>query len=104
MRRKDLVIVGDSSFAEIAREYFDHDSDHRVVAFAVEKAYLKRDNLGGLPVVALETVEEQFSPQQHQLHVAIVYTQLNRLRARLCTKAKERGYRLASYVSSRAFV
>ncbi|MGK2953005.1 MAG: acetyltransferase [Thiobacillus sp.] len=104
MSRRKLVIVGDSAFAEIAREYFDADSDHEVVAFAVERAYLKRDHLHGLPIVPFETLQEQFDPQTHDVHVAVVYTQLNRLRARLAAQAKEKGYRLASYISSRAFV
>lgn len=104
MSRRKLVIVGDSAFAEIAREYFDADSHHEVVAFAVEQAYLKRDNLHGLPIVPFETLQEQFDPQTHDVHVAVVYTQLNRLRARLASAAKAKGYRLASYVSSRAFV
>ena len=103
-RRRKLVIVGDSAFAEIAREYFDHDSDHEVVAFAVEEAFIKRESLLGLPVVPLEAMEKLFDPASHDAHVAVVYTQLNRLRARLCETVKAKGYRLASYVSSRAFV
>lgn len=104
MERKRLVLVGDSAFAEIAHEYFEHDSDYRVAAFAVERAFLKRDNLRGLPVVALETLQEQFGPQTHEAHVAVVYTELNRLRSRLCNEVRSQGYGLASYVSSRAFV
>jgi sugar O-acyltransferase (sialic acid O-acetyltransferase NeuD family) len=104
MSKRKLVIVGDSAFAQIAREYFDHDSDHDVVAFAVEQAYLKRDSLDGLPVVALETLAQQFDPHTHSAHVAVTYQQLNRLRSRLASIVKSEGYRLASYVSSRAFV
>jgi sugar O-acyltransferase (sialic acid O-acetyltransferase NeuD family) len=36
--------------------------------------------------------------------VAAVYTQMNRLRTRLSQAARAKGYRLASYHSSRAFV
>lgn len=104
MSPKKLVIVGDTAFAEIAREYFDADSAYRVVAHAVEKPYLKRDELHGLPVVEFETLERHFSPADHEVYVAATYTQLNRLRTRLARSAKERGYTLASYVSSRAFV
>ena len=99
-----LIIVGDSAFAEIAREYFDVDSNYRVVAFSVESAYLKNDRLHDLPVVAFETLEQSYSPHEHHIFVAITYTQLNRLRARLMASAKKKGYGLASYVSSRAFV
>jgi sugar O-acyltransferase (sialic acid O-acetyltransferase NeuD family) len=104
MKTRQLVIVGDSAFAEIAHEYFDADSDYRVVGFAVESAYLKRSELHGLPVVAFEELEQHFPAADHEVFVATVYTQLNRLRTRLAQAAKGRGYRLASFVSPRAFV
>ena len=103
-KTRKLVIVGDSAFAEIAHEYFDADSDYTVVGYSVETAYLKRSGLHGLPVVPFETLEQHFAPDEHEVFVAATYTQLNRLRARLSAQAKARGYRLASYVSSRAFV
>jgi sugar O-acyltransferase (sialic acid O-acetyltransferase NeuD family) len=102
--RRNLILVGDSAFAEVAREYFDAESEHRVVAFSVEQAYLRRAELHGLPVVPFETLAQQFAPAHHDVYVAVVYTQLNRLRARLAAEAKARGYRLASFVSPRAQV
>jgi hypothetical protein len=39
----DLILVGDSAFAEVAHEYFMAFSPWRVRAFAVERAHLKRD-------------------------------------------------------------
>jgi sugar O-acyltransferase (sialic acid O-acetyltransferase NeuD family) len=104
MKRRKLVIVGDSAFAEIAHEYFDADTDYQVVGFSVESGYLKRQELHGLPVVAFESLEQHFAPGEHEVFVAATYTQLNRLRTRLAAAAKARGYRLASYVSPRAFV
>lgn len=104
MAQRKLVIVGDSAFAEVAREYFDAESDHQVVAFAVEQAFLKRESLHGLPVVPFETLAQQFTPSEHDVYVAVVYTQLNRLRARLAAQAKAQGFALASFVSPRAQV
>jgi sugar O-acyltransferase (sialic acid O-acetyltransferase NeuD family) len=103
-KSRKLVIVGDSAFAEVAYEYFTCDSEYEVVAFAVEQEYLKRDGLFGLPVVALEELPQRYAADAHSVYVAIVYTQLNRLRARLVAAAKTAGYELASYVSSRAAV
>lgn len=102
--RHRLVILGDSAFAEIAHEYFTHDSPYEVVAFSVEREYLKRSELRGLPVVALEDLADRFRPADHCFYAAVVYTQLNRLRARLFETAKAMGYKPASYISSRAFV
>jgi sugar O-acyltransferase (sialic acid O-acetyltransferase NeuD family) len=99
-----LIIVGDGLFAEIAHEYFEHDSDYDVVAFSVESAYLQRSELRGVPVVPFEEVEQHFDPGAHSVYAALTYTQVNRLRTRLSAAARAKGFALASYVSSRAFV
>lgn len=104
MKAKKLVIIGDSAFAEIAFEYFTHDSEYEVVAFAVEAAYRKSNEKFGLPLIDVENMEREFLPEEHSVFVAIVYSQLNRLRCRLMREAKAKGYALASYISSRAFV
>src|SRR5579859_4236050 len=99
-----IVIVGDGEFAEIAYEYFTHDSAFDVAAFAVERPYLKRDSLFDLPVVAFENLETLYPPSKFGIFVAITFTQLNRVRARLYHSAKAKGYLPVSYVSSQAFV
>jgi sugar O-acyltransferase (sialic acid O-acetyltransferase NeuD family) len=104
MSKQPLILLGDGAFAEIAFEYFTHDSEFEVVAFAVERQYLKRDRLFDRPVVAFEDLEQTYDPARHHFYAALVYTQLNRLRARLYTAAKAKGYRPASYISPRAFV
>jgi sugar O-acyltransferase (sialic acid O-acetyltransferase NeuD family) len=101
---RKVVVVGNTAFAEIAREYFDADSDYEVVGFSVERGYLTEEKLAGLPVVPFEELEDTFPPTEHDVYVAATYTQLNRLRTRLADSAKARGYGLATYVSSRAFV
>jgi sugar O-acyltransferase (sialic acid O-acetyltransferase NeuD family) len=103
-KRAKLVLVGAGEFAEIAYEYFTHDSHYDVVGFAVERQYLDAPELFGLPVVAFEDMESQFAPGDHEAFVAITNTQLNRVRARLFHATKTKGYALARYVSSRAFV
>src|ERR1051325_4622617 len=103
-KRHKLIVIGDTAFAEIAYEYFTHDSDYEVVAFCVEQAYLKRPTLFGLPVVAFEELADLYLPAQPSFYAAHVYTQRNQLRTRLYLEAKAKGFTPASYVSSRAFV
>jgi sugar O-acyltransferase (sialic acid O-acetyltransferase NeuD family) len=99
-----IVIVGDGETAELAYEYFTHDSPHEVVAFSVERAYRKKDEMFGLPVLDFEELEARFPPAEFRAFVAVSYTKLNRVRARLCRDARAKGYKLATYISSRAFV
>jgi len=99
-----IVIVGAGETAEIAYEYFTYDSAYEVAAFAVEAPYRSATQLFGLPIVAFEDVEGLYPPHEFDAFVAVSYVKLNRVRARLYTQSKLKGYRLASYVSSRAFV
>lgn len=103
-KERKLILVGDRVFAEIAYEYFTHDSEYEVVAFSVEREYQRGDRFMDLPVVPFESLADTYDPAGHSVHVAITYLQFNRVRARLATEARERGFSLASYVSSRAFV
>ncbi|MCY6356044.1 acetyltransferase [Clostridium sp. ZS2-4] len=103
-KKEKIIIIGDGEFAEIAYEYFTYDSPYEVAAFAVEKKYLKKDSLFGLPVIAFENMEEQFPTSEYKAFTAITFTQFNRTRTRLYHAAKNKGYKFVSYVSSRAFV
>jgi sugar O-acyltransferase (sialic acid O-acetyltransferase NeuD family) len=99
-----IVIVGAGEQADIAYEYFTHDSPHEVVAFAVEAAYREQDEHEGLPVVDFEDLAERFPPGEHSAFVAIASQQLNRLRRRLFDAVKEQGFQCVSFVSPHAFV
>jgi sugar O-acyltransferase (sialic acid O-acetyltransferase NeuD family) len=99
-----LVIVGAGETAEIAYEYFTYDSPFEVVAFSVERNFLKEKDLFGLPVVPFEEVEQLYSPKRYKIFVAISYTQLNRIRTRLYNEVKRKGFIAASYISTKAFV
>jgi sugar O-acyltransferase (sialic acid O-acetyltransferase NeuD family) len=101
---KPLVIYGNGSVAEVAYEYFTHDSDYEVLGFTVERSVREEDSKFGLPMIPFEEVEATFSPEVASMFVAVGYLQRNRVRSRIYETAKAKGYRLATYVSSRAFV
>ncbi len=103
-KTRRLVIVGAGETALLAHEYFTCDSPFEVVAFSVERAFLREDRLEGLPVVPLEELAARYAPDSHYAFVAVSYTKLNRVRTRLYQQCKAQGFRMASYVSSRAFV
>lgn len=98
-----VVIFGSSEIAEIAHFYLTRDSEHEVVAFTVDQAYLKSENFHNLPIVPYEKLEKYYSPDQYKLFIAISYQQMNKLRAEKYLNAKSRGYKFISYISSKAF-
>lgn len=102
-KKEKIIIIGDSAFAQIAYEYFTHDSLYEVAAFSVEKEFFKRKDLFGLPVAPFEELEKLYDPTEYKVFVAVTYIQLNRVRTRLYEEAKRKGFSAVSYVSSRCF-
>lgn len=100
---KPLVIIGNSEIAAMACEYFRHDSPYEPVGFAIGAEYIESDSFEGLPVVSLDAVTKRFPPDQVSAFVAIGGVQLNRVPARHYDLMKQKGFALASYVSSHAF-
>jgi sugar O-acyltransferase (sialic acid O-acetyltransferase NeuD family) len=104
MERRKLLIVGDSSFAEVAFELFNGPSKYAVCAFAVHGAFRKRESLFARPIHPLEDISSLCPPETHDVFVALTYRELNRVRTRICEEMKEKGYKLAKYISPHAFV
>jgi sugar O-acyltransferase (sialic acid O-acetyltransferase NeuD family) len=99
-----LVIIGDGETAELAYDYFTDEGKYDIVGFSAEEQCRKNHMLLGLPVVPLEEIEKFYDPQIHRAFVAVSFTQLNRLRARLLDAVKRKGYASCSYVSPNAFI
>jgi sugar O-acyltransferase (sialic acid O-acetyltransferase NeuD family) len=102
--KKSLVIFGSGDIAQLAHYYFTQDSDYVVVAFAVDEDYIKESEFCGLPVVPFEDVVENYPPDSFDFFVALSYSRLNAVRKEKFLAAKEKGYNLASFISSRATV
>ena len=101
---RPLVIFGTGGFAEIAKYYFERDSTYSVVGFTVDATYVVEATFQGLPVVAFEELKASFPPDQAEMFVAMGIQKVNQIRAAKVAEAEARGYRLASYLSSRARV
>lgn len=103
-KTKKLVIVGSGETGLIAYEYFQLDSCYEVVAFSVNEQYINEPTINDLPVVPFETLEEKYNPNEYEVYIAISSGKLNRNRTKVYNEAKLKGYKCASYRSSRAFI
>lgn len=98
---KQVVLFGTQKMAEMVHFYMTKDSDCEPVAFTVDAARQDRSEFCGLPVVPFEEVERRYPPDGFGMFVAIGYTKLNKPRAAKFQEAKDKGYRLMSYVCSK---
>ena len=102
-RSKKVVLYGNGQMATFAQAVLTHDSPYEVVAFTVDDALITDKTILGLPVVPFETVERSYPPEDFAAHIAVGFRRVNGVRAEKYGQAKEKGYELLTYISSRAF-
>ena len=95
-----VVIFGLGDCARMAHYYFEHDSEHKVVAFTVDANYLQGEQFNELPLVDFISVPALYPPDEYAMFIAIGYRNMNKARAEKYYQAKAWGYNLVSYVSS----
>ena len=103
-KTKKAVIFGTDSFADIVYFYLTNDSEYEVVAFTATSDFIKEDTKFDLPIVPFEDIETKYSPDEYEMYIAVGYVNLNKTRARFYNEAKEKGYKLLTYISSKATV
>lgn len=100
-----VIIFGLQDFAELAHYYLSTDSTHEVAAFCVHEAYLPRTAVfKDLPVVAFEQVENLYPPSGYVFFAPLAPKKMNTLRQQVYAAIQKKGYRMISYISSRATV
>lgn len=98
----NVVIFGISQWAELAHFYLTHDSPHKVVAFTLDRDYMEGASYHDLPVVPFDEVEHYYAPEEFRMFIPMSFKKMNHLRADRYYDAKQKGYELISYVSSKA--
>ncbi|OEE77726.1 acetyltransferase [Vibrio genomosp. F6] len=101
---KNIIIFGLGDNSELAHYYFNNDSEHKVVAFTVDKEFQDKEEFCGLPVIAFEELSSKYSQEDNVLFIAIGYGSMNKNRENAYEKAKGQGWGFANYISSRATV
>ena len=99
---KRIVLFGDRQVADLAHFFLTHDSDHEVVAFTVDGAHISAATMSGLPIVPFEEVQTRYPPGDFGMFIAIGSARMNKLRESKYNAAKDLGYELITYVSSKA--
>jgi len=98
---KKIIIYGNGSFAKLMSYYFSVDSQYEVVAFTVDSPFVTNESCYGLPLIAFENIEKIYPVSDYLMFVAIGYKNM-RNREILFKNAKDKGYELVNYISSKA--
>ena len=99
---RNLIIFGDTPFAERVFKYINFEGKDKVIAFTQEKNFISKKELQGLPVIPfeeLDSFEESF-----EIVLGIGYTKMNKLKERIYDMCISNGYKIATYISTNAIV
>jgi sugar O-acyltransferase (sialic acid O-acetyltransferase NeuD family) len=108
--KNKVIIFGILDTAELAHYYLTNDSEYEVVAFTVNKEYMKGDTFTPInsdksyPVVPFEELENTYPPSDYLFFAPMTGVKMNNVRKRIYEEGKEKGYEYISYVSSKATV
>jgi sugar O-acyltransferase (sialic acid O-acetyltransferase NeuD family) len=97
-----LVIYGTGLIAEVAAFYFERDSAYEVAAFTNAREFITETTFHGKPIIAFEDLASSHPPSENCVFIALGYKSMNQVRQARYAEAKQKGYSLATYVSSRA--
>jgi sugar O-acyltransferase (sialic acid O-acetyltransferase NeuD family) len=103
-KTKKIIIFGIGLYPEIIHQYLTDDSEFEVVAFTLDDSYINEDTYLGLPLIPFSKVQDTFPPEDYYMHVGLSYTNLNHLRKSRYHEAKEKGYTLPTYISTKATI
>lgn len=101
-KTKKAVIFGTGSFSELVYYYLTNDSEYEVVAFTATSDSIENETFFDLPLRAFETIEKEYPSNEYEMFIAIGYVQLNKVRERFYNEAKDKGYTLLTYISSKS--
>lgn len=104
MQKKKLIIYGIGRFARFAAYVFNNDSQYIVNGYSIESSLLEtKSNFfdSSIEYIPFEKLNKIKAPREHHLFIAVGN---NLVRERLYFSAKQQGFELASYLSSKASI
>ncbi len=94
---KKAIIFGTGVFPQVLYYYLNVVNPIYIYGFTAERRFCKSDNYLNLPLVAFETVEKYFPPDEYGIYICLGYTNMNAERERIFKTALEKGYEILSY-------
>ncbi len=101
---RNLVIFGDSSFAERISLYIKQEQQDKLVAFTLDQDRISRTTIDGLPVIPLDELNIHLGKDSFEIILGIGYTKMNDLRKMIHDKCIQAGCKVGNYISSKAIV
>jgi len=100
---KNVIIFGIGKIAEVAYYFLKNDTNLNVVAFTLEKNFIKDSKIKfNLSIESFEDLEKKYLPNEYLLFAPCTASNLNKFRERIYEEGKKKGYTFYTYISTKA--
>ena len=99
MEKKKLFIYGVGGLADYAGYVFENDSDFEVVGSCIEKNYLEKNPDDSTETKVFEDIQDKLLQENTFLFIAVGN---NLIRERIYQVSNQKGFKMATYISSKA--
>ncbi len=101
---QQVIIYGDSDFAELVYYQLETDGRYKILAFTVDESKFEKNTFFGLPVIPFQQLSNHYSTNEVKIFPAIGYSKLNTIREIVISEIEKDGYELLTYISRLAYV
>lgn len=101
---KKIIIYGCGIGANVATRYIQSDKEDKICAYTADAKYISNQKFMNLPLIAFEEVERLYPPDDYLMFIPLGFSAMNHLRAEKYQLAKNKGYAMYSYISSKSFL
>ncbi|MBS3820652.1 MAG: hypothetical protein GVY16_11885 [Planctomycetes bacterium] len=101
---KPLIVFGAGKIGHVFSACLDRDGEFDILAHTCDAEFVGDGQFRGKPLIPFEQITDHVGPDQADMLVAVGYQDCNRFRLDRMRQAREKGYRLVSYISSRAML
>lgn len=98
---KKIIIFGTGEIASMAKFYFE-DNNFNIAAFTVDDDFIREDMKENVPVKPFSEILKNFDREHYSAHVALSYTNQNKLREQKYLELKKNGFELESFISKKS--
>jgi sugar O-acyltransferase (sialic acid O-acetyltransferase NeuD family) len=102
--KENVVIYGDSDFAEQVYHQLESDGRYEVLAFTVDEQKYAQKNYLGHPVYPFQKLDHFFQKNDIKIFVAIGYSKMNAIREAVFHEVSNAGYEFLTYTSKYAVI
>ena len=102
-KKNKIVIFGTGEIASMAKFFFEEDG-LTIEAFTVDDDYISDSKKENVPIIPFSSLKKEFNVNKYSMHVALSYSEQNKLRELKFNEVKNLGYHLENYISKKSYI